>query len=134
MKKFLGIVFLSMMFNVNVLSEEIILKCKSAKYKWINDGNKISTYSSRKKDKGKWHEWPKLKVQEDNKHFVISTDAEAIYGDYKVTSKFKKIKTKDGTASNGQTTIDFKSKNRKSKATWKGKPYKASEKCKLQKP
>tara|TARA_B100000767_G_C19354276_1_gene365095 strand:+ start:30 stop:437 length:408 start_codon:yes stop_codon:yes gene_type:complete len=132
MKKLLGIIFLSLMLNGNALSEEIIIKCKSALYKYVDDGIEVKTYSSNiKRDDGKWHQWPYLEVRDDNKHFLDSTDEEKILGEYAVTSKFKKIVTVNGIATNGQSAINFKKRTRKVKGTWQGKPYKANEKCKL---
>ena len=134
MKKFiLQIIFINIILSGNVYSEEIILKCKHAFYKYVNDGQKVFTYSTSIKKKNDWHEWPKTKVQDDNKDFLIFTDAEAIIDGYEVTEKFNKIQWKGGTATNGSTTVDFKNKTRKSKATSNGKPYNASEKCKLTK-
>jgi len=137
MKKILGIIFFSLMLSSNVLSEEIILDCKvskgSIKYKYVNDGTNVLVYSTHtKRDKGKWHRWPVTGVTEDNKHFLKSTaEAEAIIDGYKVTSKAKKIKLKNGdTAKNSTLTIDFKNLTRKGKGTWKGKPYKINMECK----
>ena len=80
-----------------------------------------------------WWEWPKTKVQEDNKHFLKSIDAVAIVEGYVVTEKFKKVLTNQGLAENGRTIIDFKNKTYDSNATWKGKVWKKKAKCKLQK-
>ena len=53
MKKILGIIFFSLMLNGNVLSEEIIINCKNAKYKYVNDGTNVLAYSTNiKRDKG----------------------------------------------------------------------------------
>jgi hypothetical protein len=136
MKKILGILLLSFMLNGNVLSEEIILECKlsksTIKYKYVNDGTNVLTYSTHtKRDKGKWFRWPVTGVTEDNKHWLKSTkEAEAIIDGYKVTSKSKMIKLKNGnTAKNSYLTIDFENFTRKGKGTWKGKPYKVDMKC-----
>ena len=132
MKKILSIMVLGLLLNGNAYSKEIIISCKSAKYKYVNDGQNILVYSTNKKrDKSKWHEWLTVKLQEDNKHFFKSAESKTIIEGYKVTQKFKKVVTKQGTAKNGKTTIDFKNKTRKSKATWKGKRYSASEKCRM---
>ena len=137
MKKILGILLLSFMLNGNVLSEEIILECKlsksTIKYKYVNDGTNVSVYSSHKKrDKGKWHKWPVTEVAEDNKHFMKSVkEAEAIIEGYKVTSKSKMLKLKNGNiAKNSYLTVDFKNLTRKGKGLWKGKPYNIDMKCK----
>tara|TARA_B100000767_G_C19492962_1_gene421017 strand:- start:123 stop:536 length:414 start_codon:yes stop_codon:yes gene_type:complete len=134
MKKLLGIVFLSLMLNGNAFSEEIIIDCENAKYKYVNDGTNILAYSSNnKRDKGKWHRWPYTGVTEDNKHFLKSREGgETIIDGYKVTSKSKKLVHLNGdTAKNSKMTIDFKKLTRKGKGTWKGKPYNFTKKCKL---
>ena len=125
------------MLSGNVLSEEIILDCKlkkgSIKYKYIKDGANISVFSTHtKRDKGKWFKWPVTEVADDNKHWLKSTkEAEAIIDGYKVTSKAKKIKLKNGDiAKNSTLTIDFKNLTRKGKGTWKGKPYNIDMECK----
>ena len=137
MKKILGILLLSFMLNGNALSEEIILDCKlkngTIKYKYVNDGTNVLTYSTHKqRDKGKWFRWPVTEVAEDNKHWLKSTkEAEAIIDGYKVTSKAKLIRLKNGDiAKNSTLTIDFKNFTRKGEGKWKGKPYKIDMKCK----
>ena len=134
MKKIIGIIFLSLMLNGKVFSEEIILDCNGTiLYKYVKDGTNVSVYSTHtKRDKGKWHRWPVTEVAEDNKHFLKSTkEAEAIIDGYKVTSKSKMLKLKNGnTAKNSILTIDFEKFTRKGKGTWKGKPYNINMKCK----
>ena len=122
------------MLNGNVLSEEIIIKCKYAKYKYVNDGTNVLAYSTNiKRDKGKWHRWPYPGVTEDNKHFLKSLEGgETIIDGYKVTSKSKKLVHLNGdTAKNSNMTIDFKKLTRSGKGTWKSKPYNFTKKCKL---
>ena len=59
MKKILVILILGMLLSGNAYSEQIIISCKSAKYKYVNDGSNILVYSTNKKrDKGIWHRWP----------------------------------------------------------------------------
>ena len=121
------------MLNGNTLSEEIIIDCKNAKYKYVNDGTNILTYSSNnKRDKGKWHRWPYTGVTEDNKHFLKSLEGgETIIDGYKVTSKSKMLKLTNGNiAKDSYMTVDFKNLTRKGKGLWKGKPYKINMKCK----
>ena len=93
----------------------------------------VSVYSTHKKrDKGEWHKWPVTEVAEDNKHFMKSVkEAEAIIEGYKVTSKSKMLKLKNGNiAKNSYLTVDFKNLTRKGKGLWKGKPYNIDMKCK----
>jgi len=133
MKKILGILLLSFMLNGNVLSEEIILDCKGIKYKYVKDGSNVSVNSTHtKRDKGEWHKWPVTEIAEDNKHFMESVkEAEAVIDGYKVTSKSKILKLKNGNiAKDSYLTVDFKKRTRKGKGTWKGKPFKINMKCK----
>ena len=102
-------------------------------YKYVSDGSSVKTYAASGKKKDVWWEWPKTKVQDDNKHFLTFTDAEAIIDGYVVTEKFKQIKWKGGLATNGRTIVDFKNKTYDSKATFKGNPWSKKVKCKLQK-
>ena len=134
MKKILLSFVLFLLLTINSFAETIILKCRGNFYKYVADGSSLKTYAkSGKKKNAVWFEWPKTKVQDDNKHFLIFTDAEAIIDGYVVTEKFKKIKWKGGTATNGRTIVDFKNKRYDSKATFKGKPWSKKVKCKLQK-
>ena len=135
MKKILAIMVLGLLINGNAYSEEIILTCKSSLYKYVDDGSNIKYYSSNKKrDKGKWHEWPTVELKDDNKHFFISIEgSEVILDGYKITHKGKKIVNTSGIAKNFNTTINFKAKSRNSKGIWKGKKYSVRENCKLKK-
>ena len=134
MKKILLSFVLFLLLTINSFAETIILKCRGNFYKYVADGSSLKTYAkSGKKKNAVWFEWPKTKVQDDNKDFLIFTDAEAIIDGYVVTEKFKKIKWKGGTATNGRTIVDFKNKRYDSKATFKGKPWSKKVKCKLQK-
>ena len=135
MKKLLGIVVLGLLLSGKAYSEQIIISCKSAKYKYVNDGSNILVFSTNKKrDKGIWHRWPYSGVTEDNKHFLKSLlGVETIIDSYKVTTKSKKIVLLNGDiAKNSNMTIDFKKFTRKGSGTWKGKPYNINKKCKLE--
>ena len=133
MKKILLSFVLCSLLTTNSFAETIILKCNKNFYKYVADGNSVKTYSASGKKKDIWWEWPKTKVQDDNKHFLKFTDAEAIIDGYVVTEKFKKIQWKGGTSTNGRTIVDFKNKRYDSKAIFKGKPWSKKVKCKLQK-
>ena len=133
MKKILLSFALYSLLTMNSFAEIIILKCNKNFYKYVADGSSVKTYSASGKKKDVWFEWPKTKVQDDNKDFLIFTDAEAIIDGHVVTEKFKKIQWKGGTSTNGRTIVDFKNKRYDSKATFKGKPWSKKVKCKLQK-
>ena len=135
MKKLLGIVVLGLLLSGKAYAEEIILICNSSLYKYADDGSNVKYYSSNKKrDKGKWHEWPTVELKEDNKHFFKRIEgSEVIKDGYKITHKAKKIVNTNGVAQNFKTTINFKAKSRSSKGIWQGKEYSVREKCKVKK-
>ncbi len=133
MNKILKIVVLGLLLSGNAYAEEIILTCNSSLYKYVDDGTDVKYYSSNKKrDKGKWHEWPTVELKDDNKDFFISIEgSEVIKDGYKITHKGKKIVNTNGIAKNFKTTINFKAKSRSSKGIWNGKKYSVKEKCKV---
>jgi len=133
MKNFLIGFIISLFLISNSFAETIVLKCRTHLYKYVKEGDSFKGYQARVKEPDVWWEWPKTKVQEDNKHFLKSIDAVAIVEGYVVTEKFKKVLTNQGLAENGRTIIDFKNKTYDSNATWKGKVWKKKAKCKLQK-
>jgi len=126
--------FLLYLFLItNSYAETIILKCNKNLYKYVSDGNSVKTYQASGKKKDVWWEWPKTKVQDDNKHFLTFTDAEAIIDGYVVTEKFNKIEWSGKWAKNGRTIVDFQKKTYDVKATVKKGLWKKKVKCKLQK-
>ena len=133
MNKILKIVVLGLLLSGNAYAEEIILTCNSSLYKYVDDGTDVKYYSyNKKRDKGKWHEWPTVELKDDNKHFFISIEgSEVIKDGYKITHKGKKIVNTNGIAKNFKTTINFKAKSRSSKGIWNGKKYSVKEKCKV---
>jgi|TARA_B110000037_G_scaffold188324_1_gene219673 hypothetical protein len=132
-KKILLTFLISLLLISNSFAETIILKCRNGLYKYVKEGNTIKAFQANPKEKDRWWEWPKVKVQKDNKHFLKFTDTEAIIDGYIVTEKFKKIVWKGGFAENGRTIVDFKKKTYDSKAMTKKGPWKKKAKCKLQK-
>ena len=73
-----------MFFTANVTAEEIVMKCKFKKYKYITQdlGNIILT--TKKKGEPKWVGWCPDKKTEDNKHwFVSAKNRELIISDLK---------------------------------------------------
>ena len=131
MKNIILGMLISLFLFSNSNAEIIILKCQKNVYKYVNDNNEIKTFQAVSSAGDVWMEWPKTKVQDDNKHFLKFTDAESIIDGYVVTEKFKKLITKSGIAKNGRTIVDFKNKSYDTKGTWKGKPYKKKAKCLL---
>ncbi len=133
MKNVIISLLISLFLISNSFAETIVLKCNKNLYKYVKDGNEIKTYSAFGKKKDVWWEWPKIKVQDDNKHFLKFTDAEAIIDGYVVTEKFNRIKWKNGEAKNGRTIVDFKNKTYDAKAMTSKGIWKKKVKCKLQK-
>ena len=131
MKNIILGMLISLFLFSNSNAEIIILKCQKNVYKYVNDNNEIKTFQAVSSAGDVWMEWPKTKVQDDNKHFLKFADAESIIDGYVVTEKFKKLITKSGIAKNGRTIVDFKNKSYDTKGTWKGKPYKKKAKCLL---
>ena len=133
MKNIILVMLISLFLFSNSNAEIIILKCQKNVYKYVNDNNEIKTFQAVSSAGDVWMEWPKTKVQDDNKHFLKFTDTEAIIDGYVVTEKFKKIIWKSGYAENGRTIVDFKNKTYDSKAMTKNGLWKKKVKCKLQK-
>ena len=135
MKKVL-LLFTIFFFSTNLVAEEIIMKCKSTRYKFISDTSGVSIYSANiKRDKKKYHKFCATEVRDDNKHFLKSIEGiEMIITDYKATCLTAKGVMKNGGVLTDSTSVtDFKSLSRNSEGYWNGKKYKQSEKCKLQK-
>ena len=135
MKKVL-LLFTIFFFSTNLVAEEIIMKCKNTRYKFISDTSGVSIYSANiKRDKKKYHKVCQTEVRDDNKHFLKSVEGvEMIITDYKVTCLAAKAVMKNGNVATAGTSVtDFKSLTRNSEGYWNGKKFNQSEKCKPQK-
>ena len=66
MKKIL--LFLTILFfSTNLIAEEIIMKCKHYRYKFISDNSNVSIYSANiERDKKNYHKFCPDKVGDDN--------------------------------------------------------------------
>ena len=134
MKKILLSFLIYLLLTINSYAETIILKCDKTLYKYVSDGNSVKTYQASSKKSSVWWEWPKTKVQADNKHFLTSiNDGEAIIDGYVFTEKWSKIKWSGKTAKNGIIIVDFKNKTYNSKSNINGKAWSKKAKCKLKK-
>ena len=123
-------------FSTNIIAEEIIMKCKHNRYKYVADSSGISIYAAHiKRDKKKYHKFCPARVTDDNKHFLKSAEGvEMIITDYKVMCLTAKGVLKNGGVVTSSTSVtDFKKLTRNSEGYWNGKKYSQSEKCKLQK-
>ena len=134
MMKILLSALIYFLLAMNSFAETIIIKCERNYYKYVSDGNSAKAYQSLVTKKNDWWEFPKTKVQDDNKHIFTSiTGGEAIIDGYVFTEKWKMIKWSGKSAKKGTITVDFKNKTFKGKAIVRGKAWSSKEKCKLQK-
>lgn len=134
-RKFILILTIAI-FPTSIIAEEIIMKCKKYRYKYISNGSDVKIYGSNiKRDKKKYHKFCPSAVTDDNKHFLKSAEGvEMIITDYKVTCLTAKGVLKNGGVITSSTSVtDFKKLTRNSEGYWNGKKYSQSEKCKLQK-
>ena len=70
-KKLFSYIFL-ISFTTNVTAEEIIMKCKFKKYKYITQDLGSIILSTQKKGEQKWVRWCPDEKTEDNKHWFVS--------------------------------------------------------------
>ena len=110
-------------FCTNVIAEEIIMKCKNYRYKYVADSSGISIYASHiKRDKKKYHKFCPSEVRDDNKHFLISVEGvEMIITDKKITCLTSKGVLKSGVVTASTSVTDFEKFKRDSEFYWNGK-------------
>ena len=136
-KKLFSYIFL-IFFTTNVTAQEIVMKCKFKKYKYINQdlGNIILT--TKKKGEPKWVGWCPDKKTEDNKHwFVSAKNRKLIISDLKGTCMIEKGEFLMKNGSIGVVRLsasitDFKKHTYNSEFFWmdETKKRKRKEKCK----
>ena len=132
-RKFI-LVLTIILFPTSIVAEEIIMKCKHYRYKYVSNSSGISIYATHiKRDKKKYHKFCPSEVRDDNKHFVKSVEgSDMIITDYKVTCLTPKaVLTNDGVITSSTSVTDFKKLTRNSEFYWNGKKQTQSEKCKL---
>lgn len=122
-------------FSTNVIAEEIIMKCKNYRYKYVSNGSDIKIYAAHiKRDRKKYHKFCPSEVRDDNKHFLKSVEGvEMIITDKKITCLTSKGVLKSGVVTSSVSVTDFEKFKRNSKFKWNGKEQSQTEKCKLQK-
>ena len=137
-KKLSTYIFL-IFFTTSITAEEIIMKCKVQKYKYIiQDSGNIILGTHLKRDKGKWYKWCPYQVQDDNKHFLISVDgAKLSISNLKGVcmaegGKFKLTGGGTGTVKSQTSVMDFNKFTRTSEFFWMDETQKrkTKEKCK----
>ena len=133
-KKFIIILMITF-FSTNVIAEEIIMKCKNYRYKYVSNGSDIKIYAAHiKRDRKKYHKFCPSEVRDDNKHFLKSVEGvEMIITDKKITCLTSKGVLKSGVVTASTSVTDFEKFKRNSEFYWNGKKQTQSEKCKLQK-
>ena len=136
-KKLFSFIFL-IFFTTSINAEEIIMKCKFKKYKYIiQDSGKI-ILSTKKKGKPKWVGWCPGEKTEDNKDwFVSAKNRELIISNLKGICMVEKGEffMKDGNIGvvrSIMSVTDFKKLTYSSKFFWMNetKKRKRKEKCK----
>ena len=82
-KKLFSYIFL-IFFSTSVSAEQIIMKCKFKKYKYIIQDSGNIILSTKKKGKPKWVGWcPGEKTEENKNWFVSAKNRELIISDLK---------------------------------------------------
>ena len=136
-KKLFSYIFL-IFFATSVNAEEITMKCKFKKYKYITQESGNIILSTKKKDKPKWVGWCPDEKTEDNKHwFVSAKNRELIISDLKGVCMIEKgeFLMRNGNISffrSITSVTDFKKLTYTSEFFWKNKKkkIKRKEKCK----
>ena len=127
-------------FSSVVSAQEILMDCKTGKYRYINNdsGAKI-LYTHKKRDKGKWAGWCPAEVTEKNKlWFVSAKDHNLLISENKgicmvSEGKFKMTNGKVGTVRSNTSIVDFTKKTYTTEYCWmdKKKKFKKKTKCKI---
>ena len=136
-KKLFSYIFL-IFFSTNVTAEEVIMKCKFKKYKYITQNLDNIILSTKKKGELKWVRWCPDEKTEDNKHwFVSAKNRELIISDLKgicmiEKGEFLKKNGNIGFIRSSTSVTDFKKLTYTSEFFWmdETKKRKRKEKCK----
>jgi hypothetical protein len=135
-KKLFSYIFL-IFFITNVTAEEIIMKCKFKKYKYITQDLDNIILTAKKKGEPKWVGWCPGEKTGDNKHwFVSAKNRELIITDLKGVCMIEKgeFLMRNGNISffrSITSVTDFKKLTYTSEFFWKDKKkkIKRKEKC-----
>ena len=127
-------------FTTSVVAEEILMDCKTGKYRYIKqDSETTILYTHKKRDKGKWAGWCPSEVTEDNKAwFVSAKDRDLLITDRKgicmvSEGKFKVSSGEIGIVRSNTSVLDFVKKTYTTEYFWmdEKKKTKNKQKCKL---
>ena len=142
MIKKLFIHLILILFTTSVVAEEILMDCKTGKYRYIKqDSETTILYTHKKRDKGKWAGWCPSEVTEDNKAwFVSAKDRDLLITDRKgicmvSEGKFKTTNGKIGIVRSNTSVVDFVKKTYTTEYFWmdEKKKTKNKTKCKIKK-
>ena len=137
-KLFIHIILI--LFTTSVVAEEILMNCKTGKYRYIKqDSETTILYTHKKRDKGKWAGWCPSEVTEDNKAWFVSVkDHDLLITDRKgicmvSEGKFKMTNGKIGIVRSNTSVVDFVKKTYTTEYFWmdEKKKTKNKQKCKL---
>ena len=137
-KLFIHIILI--LFTTSVIAEEILMDCKTGKYRYIKqDSETTILYTHKKRDKGKWAGWCPSEVTEDNKAWFVSVkDHDLLITDRKgicmvSEGKFKMTNGKIGIVRSNTSVVDFVKKTYTTEYFWmdEKKKTKNKQKCKL---
>ena len=127
-------------FTTSVVAEEILMDCKTGKYRYIKqDSETTILYTHKKRDKGKWAGWCPSEVTEDNKAwFVSAKDRDLLITDRKgicmvSEGKFKMTSGEIGIVRSNTSVVDFVKKTYTTEFFWmdEKKKTKNKQKCKI---
>ena len=127
-------------FTTSVVAEEILMDCKTSKYRYIKqDSETTILYTHKKRDKGKWAGWCPSEVTEDNKAwFVSAKDRDLLITDRKgicmvSEGKFKTTSGEIGIVRSNTSVVDFVKKTYTTEFFWmdEKKKTKNKQKCKI---
>jgi hypothetical protein len=137
MKKIFSYIFI-IFFTTNVAAEEIVMKCKFKKYKYITQDLDNIILSTKKKGEQKWVRWcPGEKTEDNENWFVSAKNRELIISDLKGICMIEKGEylMRNGNIGVVRSIIsvtNFKKLTYTSEFFWKNikKKRKRKEKCK----
>ena len=140
MIKKLFIQIILILFTTSVVAEEILIDCKTGKYRYIKqDSETTILYTHKKRDKGKWARWCPSEVTEENKAwFVSAKDLDLLITDRKgicmvSEGKFKMTNGEIGIVRSNTSVVDFVKKTYTTEYFWmdEKKKTKNKQKCKI---
>ena len=132
-KLFIHIILI--LFTTSVVAEEILMDCKTGKYRYIKqDSDTTILYTHKKRDKGKWAGWCPSEVTEDNKAWFVSVkDHDLLITDRKgicmvSEGKFKTSSGEIGIVRSNTSVLDFVKKTYITEYFWMDEKKKTKNK------